>query len=446
MKKLIRKFLILLPFLILHGSTFAADASNNNSPAGISSGSLARYVLGGVIVLLGFVIFILTNAIKIAGQNYQDKIKAEKNGAGKILSIILLLSMFSNSLFAQTEANTKNFASNWDLYILMLIVLVLFIVILVMVKTLFILMGIKAKEKEQKLGGFKVKTFFQKFNETVPIEEEESLDLSHDYDGIRELDNKIPSWWTWAFFSFVLFAIVYLYRMFVTETLPNQYVELAKANEIAAEQKLEFLKNSANNVDENSVVFLGAGDIAQGAEVYAKNCVACHGDKGQGMKEETRDDEVLPAIPALAGQVATYTYKQLRDYLSGSRSHVQMTGVAKGLSEQDAADLAVWFSSLPRAANKSGSEKLARAEKMVEQGDGKRILPPCFVCHGSKGQGEKQDIPALAGQQANYFTRTLLDYKTGQRHNDVYSRMRLIAQQLSEDEIKELAQYYQQLK
>ncbi len=282
MKKLIRKFLILLPFLILHGSTFAADASNNNNPAGISSGSFARYVLGGVIVLLGFVIFILTNAIKIAGQNYQEKIKAERNSAGKILSIILILSIFSNSLFAQTEANTKNFASNWDLYILMIIVLVLFIAILAMVRTLFILMGIKAIEKEQKLDGPKEKTFFQKFNNTLPIEEEDSLDLSHDYDGIRELDNKIPSWWTWAFFSFVLFAIVYLYRMFVSETLPNQYVELAKANEIAAEQKLEFLKNSANNVDENSVVFLGAADIAQGAAVYAQNCVACHGDKGQG--------------------------------------------------------------------------------------------------------------------------------------------------------------------
>jgi cytochrome c553 len=185
---------------------------------------------------------------------------------------------------------------------------------------------------------------------------------------------------------------------------------------------------------------------ANKGKVLAESCKSCHGDKGQGMKEETRDDEVLPAIPALAGQVATYTYKQLRDYLSGSRSHVQMTGVAKGLTEQDAADLAVWFSSLPHAENKSGSEKLDRAEKMVEQGDGKRILPPCFVCHGSKGQGEKQDIPALAGQQANYFTRTLLDYKAGQRHNDVYSRMRLIAKQLSEDEIKELALYYQQLK
>ena len=187
------------------------------------------------------------------------------------------------------------------------------------------------------------------------------------------------------------------------------------------------------------------GDLNKGKEL-AESCKSCHGDKGQGMKEETRDDETLPAIPALAGQVATYTYKQLRDYFNGSRSHDQMTGVAKGLTEQDAADLAVWFSSLPPQENKSSSQNLARAEKMVEQGDGKRILPPCFVCHGGKGQGEKQDIPALAGQQADYFARTLLDYKNGQRHNDIYSRMRLIAQQLSDEEIKELAQYYQQLK
>jgi len=187
------------------------------------------------------------------------------------------------------------------------------------------------------------------------------------------------------------------------------------------------------------------GDLNKG-KALAESCKSCHGDKGQGMKEETRDDETLPAIPALAGQVATYTYKQLRDYFNGNRSHDSMTGVAKGLTEQDAADLAVWFSSLPAQENKSSSQNLARAEKMVEQGDGKRILPPCFVCHGGKGQGEKQDIPALAGQQPDYFTRTLLDYKNGRRHNDIYSRMRLIAGQLSDEEIKELAQYYQQLK
>ena len=187
------------------------------------------------------------------------------------------------------------------------------------------------------------------------------------------------------------------------------------------------------------------GDLNKGKEL-AESCKSCHGDKSQGMKEETRDGETLPAIPALAGQLATYTYKQLRDYANGSRSHDSMKGIAKGLTEQNAADLAVWFGSLPPQENKSSSQNLARAEKMVEQGDGKRILPPCFVCHGGKGQGEKQDIPALAGQHADYFARTLLEYKSGQRHNDVYSRMRLIAQQLSEEEIKELAQYYQQVK
>ena len=56
------------------------------------------------------------------------------------------------------------------------------------------------------------------------------------------------------------------------------------------------------------------------------------------------------------------------------------------------------------------------------------------------------DIPALAGQQAEYFEATLKEYKTGDRHNDIYSRMRLIAKQLTDEEIKDLAQYYLQLK
>jgi cytochrome c553 len=187
------------------------------------------------------------------------------------------------------------------------------------------------------------------------------------------------------------------------------------------------------------------GNLDKG-KTLAESCKSCHGDQGQGMKEETRDGETLPSIPALAGQLATYTYKQLRDYAGGSRVHDQMTGIAKELSEQNAADLAVWFASLPKQENKSSGGNLDKAEKMVEDGDGKRILPPCFVCHGGKGQGEKQDIPALAGQHADYFARTLQDYKNGSRHNDIYSRMRLIAQQLTDEEIKELAQYYQQLK
>jgi cytochrome c553 len=169
----------------------------------------------------------------------------------------------------------------------------------------------------------------------------------------------------------------------------------------------------------------------------AETCKSCHGEQGEGS---------VALAPALAGQVANYTYKQLRDYAKDQRTDDTMSAIAKGLSEQDSADLAAWFASLPSPKTSGSAVASEKATKMVEAGDGKRIVPPCFVCHGPNGQGEKMDIPALAGQQADYFTKTLLAYKNGTRHNDIYSRMRLIAQQLSEEEIKDLAAYYQAIK
>lgn len=182
--------------------------------------------------------------------------------------------------------------------------------------------------------------------------------------------------------------------------------------------------------------FVKQGNLNKGKQL-AETCTGCHGEKGISQ---------MDAFPSLAGQLATYTYKQLRDYADNKRTHMLMNSVAAGLSEQDSADLAVWFASLPEAKNKVKIQDLDKAEVLVAKGNGKKIIPPCFTCHGGNGQGEKQDIPALAGQQIEYFIATLTEYKTGVRHNDVYSRMRLISEQLSEEDIKQLAQYYYQLK
>jgi cytochrome c553 len=186
---------------------------------------------------------------------------------------------------------------------------------------------------------------------------------------------------------------------------------------------------------------------AEKGQIIAEACKACHGQRGEGIPAETKDGEVLPAVPALAGQIANYTYKQLRDYLNDDRENESMTGIAKSLSEQDAADVSAWYASISLPKSKADEPKVSAAAKhLVKEGDGKRILPPCFVCHGANGEGEKMDIPSLAGQHADYFERTLLAYKNGQRHNDVYSRMRLISKQLSDAEIKALADYYQDLR
>ena len=34
--------------------------------------------------------------------------------------------------------------------------------------------------------------------------------LDHDYDGIQELDNKLPRWWVWLFNLCIVFAVIYL--------------------------------------------------------------------------------------------------------------------------------------------------------------------------------------------------------------------------------------------
>jgi len=189
--------------------------------------------------------------------------------------------------------------------------------------------------------------------------------------------------------------------------------------------------------------FVKNGNAEKG-KALAETCKSCHGGAGEGTAAKTDDGDIIPAVPALAGQLSTYTFKQLRDYVDGSREDASMGAIAKGLSEQDCADLAAWFASLP-APNPVVGKLTERAEKLVSDGDDKRILPACFVCHGGNGQGERQGIPALAGQQPDYFVGTMKAFKTGARHNDIYSRMRLIAQQLSEDEIRELGSYYQQL-
>src|SRR5690606_33054193 len=117
------------------------------------------------------------------------------------------------------------------------------------------------------------------------------LDLEHDYDGIRELDNNIPKWWQFAFAGTVVFAVVYLFRMFITGSLPDQLTELEKAERVAAIKMAEYLKNSANNVDEHTVEMLDAAGIAIGADLYAKNCVACHGAAGEGTIGPNLTDE-----------------------------------------------------------------------------------------------------------------------------------------------------------
>jgi cytochrome c553 len=84
------------------------------------------------------------------------------------------------------------------------------------------------------------------------------------------------------------------------------------------------------------------GNVAAGKE-KAASCAACHGIDGNGNP----DDPASAIYPRLAGQHEDYLRKVLREYNSGKRKNAIMNGMAAPLSEQDQADLAAYFASLP---------------------------------------------------------------------------------------------------
>lgn len=75
-------------------------------------------------------------------------------------------------------------------------------------------------------------------------------------------------------------------------------------------------------------------------------CIGCHGIPGY----KASFPEVYP-VPMLGGQSAKYLENALQAYKKGDRNHPSMRGIAGGLSDQDIADLAAYYSQQTKAHN-----------------------------------------------------------------------------------------------
>ncbi len=159
-------------------------------------------------------------------------------------------------------------------------------------------------------------------------------------------------------------------------------------------------------------------------------CKKCHSENGISDDTDT---------PSIAGMSATYIFKQLMDYKNGSRSERSMKKAVKKLNSQDMADLAAYYSSQAPDVAAFATDGVP---VLVHKGDKKRTIKACNSCHGQKGEGGMYDMPKLIGQRKGYFASTISEFKEGDRGNDIYSRMREIAKELTDEEIDQLANYY----
>ena len=125
--------------------------------------------------------------------------------------------------------------------------------------------------------------WWDKINKLRPVSEEAELDLGHEYDGIRELNNRLPPWWLYGFYATIIFACIYLWRFHVSHTGLSSKEEYAQSIMKADLEIKEYLKAKGEAVDENTVTFLSAKDeLEAGKSIFINSCAACHKPTGGG--------------------------------------------------------------------------------------------------------------------------------------------------------------------
>jgi cytochrome c553 len=185
-------------------------------------------------------------------------------------------------------------------------------------------------------------------------------------------------------------------------------------------------------------------DPAKGATLYADgdaarglpSCVSCHGAAG---------NSTIVANPKLAGQPDSYLYKQLVDFTKPERAHPIMTTYAKMLTDEEKKNISAYLAAQPQKPGAAKNrDSIDLGKKIYRGGLADKRVPACASCHGPAGAGNPAKYPRIGGQHQDYTIAQLGAFKGHGRKNSV--EMTTIAQRMSDDEIKAVADYVAGLK
>ncbi|MFZ6025900.1 MAG: cbb3-type cytochrome c oxidase N-terminal domain-containing protein [Bacteroidota bacterium] len=259
-------------------------------------------VLVVIIAVLLLAIALLAHVVLGAAEMKMKEFRTKKatSSQSKILSVIALLLM-SSAAFAADESLTvaaNKTISGLSPTAFYSLISVVGVELLVLLWLLYHLKSLLAKETEvasREIVEAKESVFakwWSKANNFKPVHEEANIDLGHDYDGIRELDNRLPPWWLYGFYICIVFACIYLWRYHVTHTAASSLEELAAVMKKADVEKENYLKKAANNVNENTVTYLSdALALNAGKKIFVTACAACHAADGGGTVGPNLVDE-----------------------------------------------------------------------------------------------------------------------------------------------------------
>jgi cytochrome c553 len=172
---------------------------------------------------------------------------------------------------------------------------------------------------------------------------------------------------------------------------------------------------------------------AEAGKAKSAICAACHGADGNSSN---------PMWPSLAGQHASYTYKQLTDFKAGRRINASMSGMVAGLSDDDMKNLAAYYETQSHKPVAFDGELIEKGESIYRGGITETGVAACMGCHSPSGKGNgPAGWPSLKGQHPEYIVTQLQAFKQGARANDSGKMMRNLVGRMSEMEMKAVAAY-----
>jgi cytochrome c553 len=143
---------------------------------------------------------------------------------------------------------------------------------------------------------------------------------------------------------------------------------------------------------------------AQSIEEKASICGGCHGEAGIPRASTT---------PVIWGQQEGYLYIQLRDFKRGTRQNELMSAKVATLEREDMLALAAYFSKKPwpDLRQPAAPANVARQALTANTSVG------CTGCHLDHYQGDGT-VPRLVGQNRDYLTKTIADFRSRARANN----------------------------
>ncbi|HHX33913.1 MAG TPA: c-type cytochrome [Gammaproteobacteria bacterium] len=156
-------------------------------------------------------------------------------------------------------------------------------------------------------------------------------------------------------------------------------------------------------------------------------CQHCHGEDGNSKRDY---------IPNLAEQNPIYLFNSFEKFATGERKDFVMSKLAKILSLDDRVNIALYYGQQKVVTKPTNNQHLhERGQHIFEK--------TCQGCHGANGEG-KQDMPRLAGQPAEYLTRTLKVFRSKDPSRTA-SVMFGITANMSDEDMQSVASYLQEL-